>query len=90
MDTARDLHILEMIHTILKSSQKVETKALNLFKHQQNKGSQLVQASAVKITCQRSDEIEIMMRSLIMWIKDLYQHPLVSSALIQEKVTSIY
>jgi hypothetical protein len=75
------LQIPEMtIHTILKSAQEIETKALNLLKH-----------SEVKVTRQRSDVMEIMKRRLATWIEDLYQqHTPISLAPIQEKGISLY
>jgi hypothetical protein len=50
IDIAHAFQMPEMaIHTILKSIQEIETKALNLLKH-----------SKMKIACQRSDVMEVM------------------------------
>lgn len=47
------------IHVIVKSAQEIETKVIDFSKH-----------FKVKITCQRSDVMEVE-RHLSMWIEDL-------------------
>jgi hypothetical protein len=60
-DIACALQIPEMtIHTILKSAQETETKALNLLMHLK-----------VKTIYGRSDGMKAMERCLAMWIEDL-------------------
>jgi hypothetical protein len=80
IDIACALQTPETIHTILKSSQEIETKALNLLRH-----------SEVKITRHRSDVMEIVERHLETFTEDLYQqHAPVSLALIQENAVSLH